>query len=123
MEVGARHDGFCDPLPTDTAKAWRGMGDSGPAHEVDTFSSCTDDLHTGGILLVVRQSNHPTTWSASIHSVGQRPEVYGSLLEELPKGYGDTIDHEYSLPPTDRRSVEEDYTGVRGHAASMRLGS
>ena len=39
MEVGARHDGFCDPLATDAAKASRGMGDSGPTHEVGTFLS------------------------------------------------------------------------------------
>ena len=29
------------------------MGDSKPAHEVDTFSSRADDLHIGGILPVV----------------------------------------------------------------------
>ena len=99
------------------------MGDSRPAHEVSTFSSCADDLHTGRILSVVHQRNRPATWSASIHSVGQRPEVYSALLEEFPEGYGDTVGHEYNLPPTDRRSVGEDHTGVRGHAASMRLGS
>ena len=29
------------------------MGDSGPTHEVDTFSSREDDLHIGEILSVV----------------------------------------------------------------------
>ena len=96
------------------------MGDSRPAHEVGTFSSRANDLHTGGILSVVYPRDSPATWSTSIHSVGQRPEVYSSLLEEFPKGYADTIDHEYSLPPTDKWSVIEDHTGVRGHAASMR---
>ena len=43
--------------------------------------------------------------------------------EEFPNGYGHTADHEYNFPPTDRWSVKEDYTGVRGHAASMRSGS
>ena len=99
------------------------MGDSGPVHEVGTFFGRADDLHIGEILPVVHQRNRPTIWSASIHSVGQRPEVYGPLLEEFPEGYGDIVGHEYSLPPTDRRSVGEDHTGVRGHAASMRLGS
>ena len=37
MEVGARHDGLCDPLAMDAAEARRGMGDSGSAHEVGTF--------------------------------------------------------------------------------------
>ena len=59
MEVGARHDGFCDPLATDTVGARRGMGDSGPAHEVGTFSSCADDLLIGEILPVVHSRDSP----------------------------------------------------------------
>ena len=69
MEVGARHDGFCDPLSTNTARACCGMGDSGPAHEVGTFSSHADDLHIGEILPVVYSRDSPATWSISIHSV------------------------------------------------------
>ena len=72
---------------------------------------------------VVYPRDRPTTWSASVQSVGKRPEVYSALLEEFPKGYGDTTNHEYNLPPTDRWSVREDHTGVRGHATSMRPGS
>ena len=52
MEVGARHDGFCDPLATDTTRTVCGMGDSGPTQEVDTFSSRADDLHIREILPV-----------------------------------------------------------------------
>ena len=70
MEVGARHDGFCDPLATDTARIGCGMGDSGPAHEFGTFSSCADDLHIGEILPVVHSIDSLATWSTSIHSVG-----------------------------------------------------
>ena len=99
------------------------MGDSGTAHEVGTFPSRADDLHIRGILLVVHPRDRPATWSANIHCVGQGPEIYSTLLEELPKGYEDTVDHEYNLPPIDRWSVKEDHTGVRGHATSMRLGS
>ena len=76
------------------------MGDSGPAHEVGTFSSCVNDLHIGEILSVVYLRDSPATWSTSIHSVGLRPEVYGALLEEFPKGYGHTADHEYCETPT-----------------------
>ena len=43
-----------------------------------------------------------------------------TLFEEFPKGYGHTADHEYDFPPTNRWSIKEDYTGVRGHAKSMR---
>ena len=53
MKVGARHDGFCDPLAMNAAEAWRGVGDSRPAHKVGTFFSYADDLHIGGILSVV----------------------------------------------------------------------
>ena len=61
MEVGARHDGFYDPLATDTARTRCGMGDSGPAHEVGTFSSRADDLHIGEILPVVHSKDSPAT--------------------------------------------------------------
>ena len=70
MEVGARHDGFCDPLAMDTVETCCGMGDSRPAHEVGTFSSSTDDLHIGVILSVVYSRNSPATWSTGIHSFG-----------------------------------------------------
>ena len=68
MEVGARHDGFCDPLTMESAETCCGMGDSGPAHEVDTFSSRADDLHIGEILPVVYSRDSSATWSTSIHS-------------------------------------------------------
>ena len=92
------------------------MGDIRPAHGVGTCFSHADDLHIGGVLPIVHLRDCPAIWSVSIHSVGQRPEVYSALLEEFPKGYGDMVNHEYSLPPTNRWSVKEDHTGVRGHA-------
>ena len=70
MEVGACHDGLYDPLAMDTMKTRRSLGDSGPSHKIDTFSSRADDVHTGGILPVVYPRDRPATWSASIHSVG-----------------------------------------------------
>ena len=93
------------------------MGDSRPAYEIDTFSSHADGLRLGEILPFVHSRDSPTTWSTSIHSVGLGPEVYNAFLEEFPKGYGHTADDEYNFPPS------ENYTDVRGHAASMRPGS
>ena len=46
------------------------MSDSGPAHEVGTFSYRADDLHLGEILPVIHSRDSPATWSTSIHSVG-----------------------------------------------------
>ena len=46
------------------------MGDSGPAHEVGTYSSRAEDLHNGEILLVVYSRDSLATLSTSIHSVG-----------------------------------------------------
>ena len=66
--MGARHDRFCDPLATHTAETRRSLGDSGPVHEVGTFSSLSDDLHIGGILPIVYLRDCPATWSASVHS-------------------------------------------------------
>ena len=45
-------------------------GDSGPTHEVGTFSSRADDLLIGEILPVVYSRDSPATWSTSFHSVG-----------------------------------------------------
>ena len=45
MEVGARHDGLCDPLATDIVGARHGVGDCGPTHQVSTFLGSTEDLH------------------------------------------------------------------------------
>ena len=78
------------------------MGDSRSAHEVGTFSNRADDLLIGEILPVVHSRDSPVTWSTIIHSIEQGPKIYGALLEEFPKGYGHTADHEYSFPPTDR---------------------
>ena len=46
------------------------VGDSRPAHEVDTFPSRANDLHLRGIFPVVDSRDRPATWSTSIHSVG-----------------------------------------------------
>ena len=69
MEVGAYRNGFCDSLATDITRARDGVGDSGPAYEVDTFSGCANDLHYGGILQVVHMRDCPVTWSTSIYSI------------------------------------------------------
>ena len=47
-----------------------GMDDSGPTHEVGTFSSLADDLHIGEILSVVHSRDSLATWGTSVHSVG-----------------------------------------------------
>ena len=88
MEVGACHDGFCDPLATDTARTLYGMGDSGPAHEVDTFSSRADDLHIGEILLVVYSRDSPATWSTGIHSVDRDPRFTAHFWKSFQKAMG-----------------------------------
>ena len=45
------------------------------------------------------------------------------LLEEFPKGHGDTVDDEHYISSADRWLVREDHTDFRGHAESMRPGS
>ena len=49
------------------------------------------------------------TWSTSVHSIGHKSQVYDTLLEELPKGHGDTVDDEHRFSSTDRWSVGEDH--------------
>ena len=96
------------------------MGDSGPAHQVGTFSGYADDLHTGGILQVIHTRDHPVTWSASLYRIKPRSQVYGSLLEEFLESHGNTVDDEHCFSSTNRRPIREDHTGFGGHAAGMR---
>ena len=77
------------------------------------------DLHTRGILQAVYTRDSLATWSSSLYCVGQRSQVYGSLLEEFSEGHGDTVDDEHCFPSSDRWLVGEDHTGFRGHATSM----
>ena len=98
------------------------MGDKGPAHLVGTFSGSANDLHTGGILPVVYSRDCLATWRTSVHSIGQGSQVYGTLLEEFPKGHGDTVDIEHYVSSPEKWSVGEDHTDFKGHAASMRPG-
>ena len=78
-----------------------------------------DDLHIRGILPIVYLRGFPATWSASIHSVGQRSQVYDIFLVEFPKGHEDTIDDEHNVSSVDRWLVGEDHTGFRGLATRM----
>ena len=57
------------------------MGDSGPAHDVGTFSSHADDLCLGEILPVIHSRDSPATWSTSIHRI--------RLQQQLPGEYTD----------------------------------
>ena len=76
------------------------MGDNGLAHEVNTFSSRADDLHSGGILHTTRARDCSVTWSASIHSIEPGSQVYSTLLEEFPDGDGDVVDDEHRFSST-----------------------
>ena len=40
-------------------------------------------------------------------------------MEEFLESHGNTVDDEHCFSSIDRRPVEEDYTGFRGHIASM----
>ena len=77
------------------------MGYSGPTHQVDTFSSLADDLHTRGILQVVYTGDSMVAWSASLHSILSGSSVYGSVLEEFPEGHGNTAVDEYHFSSSD----------------------
>ena len=91
------------------------MGDRRPAHQVGTFSSSADDLHTGGILQVVPMRDCPITWSTSVHNIRQGSQVHGTLLEKFPGGRRDAVDDEYCVSSTDGWSIGNDHTGFRGH--------
>ena len=87
------------------------------------FSNSVDDLHAEGILEVVYSRDCPATWSVSLYHMRQGSQVYNTLLDEFPKGYGDIVDDEHYVSSIDRWSIRDDNTSFRGHAVSMRLGS
>ena len=99
------------------------MGDSGPTHQVGTFSSSEDDLHTGGILLVVHTSDRSVAWNVSLYHIGLGSQVCGSFLGEFLESHGDAVDDEHCFSSTGEWLVREDHPNCRGHATGMRLGS
>ena len=95
------------------------MGDSGPAHQVGTFSGCADDLHTGGILQVIHTRDRPITWSVSLYRIRPGSQVYDTLLEEFLESHGNTVDDEHCFSSTDRRPIGDDHIGFGGHTTGM----
>ena len=68
--------------------------------KVDTFFGCADNLHTRGILQVVHTRDCTVAWSANLHSIGSKSQVYSSVLEELLESYGDIVEDEYYFSST-----------------------
>ena len=60
---------------------------------------------------------HGVSFSISIRLGSQ---VYRSVLEDFPESHEDIVDDEHCVSSTDRWSVEEDHTSVRGHAVTIR---
>ena len=96
------------------------MGDSGLAHQVNTFSSCADDLHTRGILQIIHMRDRLVTWIASLYRIRTGSQVYSSLLEEFLESHRNIVDDEHCFSSTDRWPVGEDHIGFGGHAVGMR---
>ena len=96
------------------------MGYFGPTHQVSTFPGSTDDLHTREVRWVVYMGNCAVIWSVSLYHIGSGSPVHGLVLEEFPKGHGDTDEDEHSVSSVNGRTVKDDYPGFGGHAVSMR---
>ena len=73
------------------------MSDSGLTYKVGTLSSCANDLHSRGILLVICTGDCPVTWNTSVHSIILGSQFYGSFMEEFPASHGDIVDDEHSF--------------------------
>ena len=100
-----------------------GMSDSGPTHEVGTFSSLADDLHIGEILPVIYIREIVRLHGVPVSIVSDRdPRFTSHFWKSFQKVMGTRLTMSTAFH-TDEWSVREDYTGVRGHAASMRPGS
>ena len=66
--------------------------------------------------------NCAVIWSVGLYHIGSGSPVHSSVLEEFPKGHGDTDEDEHSVSSVDGRKVKEDYPSFGGHAVSMRPG-
>ena len=77
------------------------MGDSGPAHQVGTFSGCADDLHAGKILQVAHMRFRLHVVSISI-VLDWDPK----FLREFPESHGDVVDDEHCFTSIDGRQSE-----------------
>ena len=64
------------------------MGDSGPAHQVSTFSSYANDLHTGGILQVIHTRDRPVAWSVSLYRIRPGSKVYAHFWKSFQRTMG-----------------------------------
>ena len=99
------------------------MGDYGPAHQVGTLSEGVDDLHSGGILLILYTRDRPVTWSTSLYHIRLGSRVYSSCLGEFQAIHGDIIGDEHRFSSLDGRLIGEDHPNIRGNATKMRPGS
>ena len=68
---------------------------------------------------VVHSRDCPVTLSASLYHIELGSQFYSSLLEDFLERYGNIVDDEHCFSSTDKWLLEKDYTGFRGHVASM----
>ena len=53
---------------------------------------------------------------------GQGSHIYGTLLEEFPKGHEDTVDDEHNISSSNIWSVKDDHTYFKGHVIHATVG-
>ena len=53
-------------------------------------------------LCIVYSRDCSATWSTSVHSIGQGPQNYDTLLEEFPTDHEDTVDDKHCVSSADR---------------------
>ena len=81
------------------------MGDSEPAHKVDTFSSRADDLHIGEILPVVYSRDSPATWVPVSIVSDRNPRFMAHFWKSFSKAMGTRLTMSTTFhPQTDGQS-------------------
>ena len=72
---------------------------------------------------VVYSRDYQGTWSTSVHSIGQGSQITAHFWKSFKKDMRTQWIMSTTFSSTDRWSFGEDYTGFRGHATGMCLGS
>jgi len=112
--MGQHFHGLCYTSAEVCEGTWLDLGYCRQTDEMCTLlPNWPEDVH-GKIGIVVCQRNGQTTWGTSEHCIRQRSLIHTAVLAIAADSTGHTVKNELSLSPSNRWSVGENHTFIRG---------